>query len=122
MAAKTSVQDNKKQGAHATPFEQITEIEHVQEARVLEISNRLEQEKHEAEKSLLSTEKTQEETMRKRVAEELAEYARTEPARILKDSQQQTQSDTDAITAHAEKQIPKTLTTIITPLLEGSLF
>lgn len=122
MAAKTSVQDSKKQGADASPFEQISEIEQLQEARVLEVSNRLEQEKHEAEKSLLSTEKTQEETMRKNVADELAEYARTEPARILKDSQQQTQNDANAITAHAEKQLPKTLEIIVKPLLEGSLF
>lgn len=122
MTAKSSTQDPAKHDIHTSPFEKITSIENEQEARVLEISERFEQEKREMEKSLINSEKTQEEMMRAKAVEELKEYSRTEPANILLSSEKQTAEDLASITKHAEKELPKALSSITSPLLDGSLF
>lgn len=122
MTAKTSIRDAAKLEVHVSPFEQITSIENEQELRVQQAAERFEQEKREAEKSLAGAEKTQEEMMRAKATEELKEYSRTEPASILQTSEKQTSDDLAAIAKHAEKQLPKALSTITSPLLDGSLF
>lgn len=107
---------------HASPFEQITNLENEQEARVLQATERLDEEKREAEKSMVAAEKTQEEMMRTKATEELKEYSRTEPANILKTSEKLTADELEAIARHAEKNLPKALSNVISPLLDGSLF
>lgn len=122
MTAKSSTQDSAKHDIHASPFERITSIENEQEARVLELAERFEQEKREMEKSLINSEKTQEDMMRSKAIEELKEYSRTEPANILQSADKQTTEELASISKHAEKELPKALSSITSPLLDGSLF
>jgi hypothetical protein len=122
MTAKSSVQDAAKHEVHTSPFEQITTIENEQEARVQHAAERFENEKRESEKLIAGSEKTQEEMMRSQATDELKEYARTEPENILKTAEKESTAEIAAIRNNAEKQLPKALETILTPVLDGSLF
>ncbi len=122
MTAKKAPQDLKAHEMHTSPFEQITTLENEQEARVLDASERFEQEKRDAEKSTAHAEKTQEEMLRTEATDALKEYARTEPASILKNAEKQTADERAVVAKHAEKELPKALHTVLTPLLDGSLF
>lgn len=122
MVAKKIFQDTKTHEVHTSPFEQITTLENEQEARVLEAINRFEQEKRDAEKSNAHAETTQEEMLRTEATDALKEYERTEPASILRNAEKQTADELAAVATHAEKELPKALNTVLTPLLDGSLF
>lgn len=122
MPTKNLSTDTESNKVHTSPFLQISALEDEQEMRVQVAKNRIEEEKIESEKSFVHAEKTQEELMRTKATEELKEYARTEPAAILQHAEKETEAASSAIRAHAEKQLPKVLSTIISPLLDGSLF
>lgn len=122
MCAKKATKDTIVHEEHVSPFEQISSLENEQETRVLQASERFEQEKREMEKSLHVAEKTQEEMERAKASDELKEYARTEPANILKNTEKETSEELASIAKHADKQLPKTLETILSPLLDGSVF
>ncbi len=107
---------------HASPFEQITMLENEQEARVAQTLERMEQEKIDAQKSLVHAEKTQESMMRDEAMEELKEYARTEPATILKKSEKDTADAMESIKSHAEKHLSATADKLLKPVLDGSVF
>lgn len=122
MKPKSFSKERETSDIHLSPFEQITTLENEQEARVQQAIERFEQEKHDAEKSIVGAEKTQEEMMRAKATDELKEYARTEPANILTNAEQQTSDELKTIAKHAEKELPKALTTLTSSLLDGSLF
>lgn len=117
---KTSVHVEQNK-VHTSPFLQISTLEHEQEMRVLDAQQRFEEERHESEKSFVNAEKTQEEMMRSKAMDALKEYAETEPAAIVKRSEKEIADAVDTITAQAEAQLPNVLSTILPPLLDGSL-
>lgn len=122
MTAKKSAQDSATLEMHVSPFEQITNLENEQERRVLQAKERFDEEKRDMEKTIASSEKTQEETIRAQATEELKEYARTEPAAILKNAEKETSAELSAIAKHAEKHLPKAVEENLNLLLDGSLF
>jgi hypothetical protein len=113
-AAKTDV--------FTSPFEQISQLENEQEARVLSETEKYAEESREAEKAMQNSEKLHEEKLRDTAREELKEYARTEPAAILTQAEAETVELVKSIDKNASKQMQKEAESLVSNLTDGSLF
>lgn len=103
-----------------SPFEQITQLENEQEARVQQALESFNAEEREAEKAMAASEKLHEEKMREEAREDLREYAKTEPAAILQKSEDETAEDLKATTKQYEKTSGKALASLVDAVLDLS--
>ncbi len=122
MSTKVLPIDGTHQGVAGSPLAQISRIEDEQEARVVEAREQYEQARRDAERAFVNAQKNETEKMRTRALQQLEEYSSTEPEARLRDSHNETVRQSAVIADRAKKQLPKALSEILHPLLDGSLF
>lgn len=122
MTPKKMAPSNAVSDIHASPLEQITELELEQERRVLRTAEQFQSEKSEIEKEVMEAEKSSEEQFRSQAATELEAFARTEPVSLLKQAEKETSAAMAALSKHADKHFPATLNATLSQLLDGTLY
>lgn len=103
-----------------TPFEQITEEEDRQETRTREALLNMEQEVRDGEKEWKTKEREEEEALRNQARAELKEFAKNEPAAILRKSEEAAQAELKEIDAQYQKHAPALSKALVESIVDFS--
>lgn len=105
-----------------SPFDQISTLEDAQEKRVQTAMGQYVREEQELEKTLMSSEKAEEEAFYKQAAAELKEYAKKEPAEILTENEKMTANELKDIAKKSAKNMPEAVSHLTKSVLSFTIF
>lgn len=104
---------------HASPFEQISHLEAIQEQRVVDAKEKSMLEQVEAEKTLALTEERQEQELKSAANEELKAYLQNDLAAILQKHEQEMSSEVDSLNATMSKELTKKAESLVADFVKN---
>lgn len=104
---------------HVSPFEQISQLETIQEQRVIAANEKCMTEENEAEKTIALAEQEQEEALKKKANEELKQYLQSEPATILQEHEKETNEEVQSINTAMSSQLVKKAESLVADFVKN---